>query len=246
MKKVLAITCLLMLMLCIASSAFATDLAWRLKIKADNGAGSYAAASLTVGVATNTTDGVDLAAGTDVVANYGVDTTLAAKWVVALIPSDARTWIASIASNAQPDAYPGDVKSVWELRVAPGPSSGDSPIRLQFYTVGATVMPPTPKLGGYDVSYRIRMGNNRGVVGAPAPGTIWVLPVPAAHQALPFYFITLPDMLNLPSYSHENMINLGYQLWFEQVQIVPEPGGLLALGAGLMGLAGFAFKRRKG
>jgi hypothetical protein len=90
------------------------------------------------------------------------------------------------------------------------------------------------------------MGNNRGVPGAPAPGTIWVLPVPAVTQAAPFYSITLPDMANLTAYGHSEMINQGYQLWFEQVQIIPEPGGLLALGAGLMGLAGFAFKRRKG
>ena len=233
MKKVLAITCLLMLMLCITSSAFATETAWRLKIKNDDGAGSYAAVSAMVGVATNATDGVDVAAGTDVVASYlaiGQND----RWVVGVMAPDTRTWTSTI-NNQSPAG------ETWNLRVGAGPNAIGATMRLQFYTVLGQL--PTPTVGPTPVVYKLRMIDNRDVLDAPADGTEWIIPIPTVHTSTPYYALTLPVKTFSP-YAHGGMIEQGYIMQLQQ--IVPEPGGLLALGAGLMGLAGFAFKRRKG
>jgi hypothetical protein len=71
------------------------------------------------------------------------------------------------------------------------------------------------------------------------------MPTPTVHSAVAYWNspINLP-VIKLSVSSNQALIAEGYKLRFEQY-CVPEPGGLLALGGCLVGLAGFIRRRRR-
>jgi hypothetical protein len=236
MKKVLTITVAALLACLTLSAAQAAVDSWRIAIKADNGAGSYAAPSSQFGVYPTSSNDVDTVVPTqDLEASYGVDTTQTFRWVVGYIPGDTRTWGRDFLA-------PGTGTRSWYIRVAAGPLANADPIRLLFYTLGTAVLPP-PTVG-VAVSYRLYLRDNKGVQGAPANNTYWDLPIPDTNVGL---YYTLPinlPILKLASYGHTNMLDGGYQLELQQIP-VPEPSGLMALGMGATGLIGFMLRRRR-
>lgn len=152
-------------------------------------------------------------------------------------------------------------RKIWDMRIfAYGTGDIAKPIRLKFSTVGSTVQPPLtlPNVGGFSgaASYYLRMVDNRGIEGAPANynpeltlaqnvalGSAWVIPVPTGPVAANsmFFSLNLPT-LNLSVKDEGHAITEGYVMQFYQT---PEPSSLLALGTGLMGLAGFVSRRRR-
>ena len=261
MKKVLAIACLVILLVATtAILAAASELNWRLNIFADNGAGasgSYAQVGIKAGCKDpQPTDALPLSdAGSDSPWTVGLAT---AKTVAGVFATDTagntkRAWAVDLKSTNQPwnsqyyDAGYGGERKVWNLRVAGcGDADTLTPIRLRILTVSAAYLPSTQltKPDGSKVPNLLwmRMVDNKGIEGAPANGTIWAIPIPTSHSANALFTLTLPTINISVAKDEQKLIAEGYVMEFYQT---PEPSSLLALGAGLMGLAGFASKRRR-
>lgn len=267
MKKVLAIACLVALFIAATVIvASASELNWRLNIFADNGAGasgSYAQVGIKAGCKDpQPTDALPLSdAGSDSPWTIGLAT---AKTVASVFATDTdgntpRAWAVDLKSTNQPwgsqyydeNYAPFYHKKVWSLRVA-GAGEADTltPIRLRIMTVSAAYLPSqtltfssTP-LVKVPNKFWLKMVNNRGQEGAPANGTIWAIPIPTSHVTggSVAFTLTLPTLNISVAKDEAKLISEGYVMEFYQT---PEPSSLLALGAGLMGLAGFASKRRR-
>ena len=134
------------------------------------------------------------------------------------------------------------VPSIWTILVGASPSFVGSSIRLQFCTVGSTVL-PTPTFDGWGMKYTLTMLDDRGMAGAPQPGDTWVLPIPTAHSTTPYFSLTLP-VIRLSMANSAAMCSQAYR--FElKADTVPEPAGLLAFGSGLAGVLCGVVRRRR-
>jgi len=243
MRKTLTVAMAGLLVCIIVASAQATETVWRLKIKVDDGNGSYAGASGTFGISTASTDGVDTFPGEmDLEQEWISDIGQWLSSAVGVIAPDTRTWRTTLNDDAAPQTYAGGTKR-WHIRIAAGPNAIHSVFRVQFHTVNSALMMPS-SVGGAPVQYKLVMTDNKGVVGAPGNGTAWTIPIPSAHTGTPFYTlpVTLP-VLRMSLYNHTAMINEGYQL--ELQQIVPDPSSFVALGMGAIGVMGFMLRRRR-
>lgn len=254
MKKVLAIACLVaVLVIALAAMASAAETSWRFNIKADDPTGMNAQTEV-LGVYSTSkdplpSDVVPLSDGQDVRWTALSGTLMAIGGVFPIDTAGTPAmWGRDIKGPLKPwnEAYPGH-KKVWSIRVAGAGSATNATIRLQFTTVGSTVLPPAtlthPTLGAVPVQYYLKMVNNRAKIGAPGNGMVWLIPIPTVHSGTPYFTLTLPAFNISVAQSEAKMIDEGYVMEFYQT---PEPSSLLALGAGLMGLAGFASRRRRG
>jgi hypothetical protein len=259
MKKVLAIACLVLLFVAATVvTASAAENNWRFNIYADNGAGMFSS-SAQFGVKTGAKDPLpsDVLPLSDLNDNKW-SILLPTNWTVAgVFPIDyagtKTAWSVDIKSPLLPfdSAYASQGnRKIWDLRVAGAGTAVGSTVRLRFQTVAANMLPPkllTQSVGPPAVQkpagYYLKMVNNWDKEGAPANGTIWVIPIPTAHSTTPYFILTLPALNISVEKSETKLISEGYEMQFYQT---PEPSSLLALGAGLMGLAGFASKRRRG
>lgn len=198
----------LILVLVTLTAAFASDGYWCVKFIADNGAGRDAATPLRVGITPDATDGVDFYK--DLTAQYRFDYCKTLAHVVAVIPDDS-------GNTYRSDFRAGDlaVPKVWQLRVDAGTMSDAAQIRLRIVATGLDYLPPSG-IDGYSIRYVLKMLDNRGVPGAPANGTEWVLPaVPSSEDATWF---TLPMLLPARHLAgdHQSMLDNGYVLEFRQ------------------------------
>lgn len=248
MKKVFGIVLLLVVL--VSAMAFAVEppvqANWSFKLTADDGSGTMAMAAGQIGVDATSNDGVDTK---DTLPSFVVGNGTRGFGMV----MGSQLYKNNYNSNKSPldSAYGVTGKKTWDIRVfaTPGTPSGGlgTSIRLYFGTTSLPLATPATvkNAAGAAVpaTYTLKMVNNRGVAGAPVNGTVWNVPIPTAVSTN-YFSITLPVM-QLTAGNAAAAIAEGYVMEFSQTAPVPEPSSIMALGAGLMGLAGFAARRRR-
>lgn len=241
MKKVFAITCLLMLLVSTVAFAANEQANWSFKLTADNGSGGAAMAAGQIGIDATANDGVDVK---DTLPSFVVGSGTRGFGMV----MGSQLYKNNYDSNKSPldPAYAPEFKKTWDIRVfaTPGTVAGSS-IRLFFGTTSLALAPKATVLNpageAVPVTYKLKMVDNKGVEGAPAIGTEWIVPIPAAVSTN-YFSITLP-MLQLTAGNAGAAIAEGYVLEFSQ-NAVPEPGTVAAALA-LLAPAGMMFRRRR-
>ena len=213
---------LLAAVLLLTGAVQATENNWLISIKPDDGSGQLAGPAVVLGVS---------ASGSSSPLDFPVS--LDSVIVAAVEPPEL--FDRMILPSSAP--YP----RIWDLTFAALTDASCNVIRLRFYTVNSPTLPPETVLGGHEAAYKLEMVDNRGVMEAPANGTVWPMPIPTAHSSSPYWVVTLP-CLRLSANTEAALLAEGYKLEFRQ-EVVPEPAGLAALGLGLSGL--LAFRRRK-
>jgi len=262
MKKVVAVASLLVVLsLALATGASASENSWRFNIRTEDGDG-FNSQTEVIGVYSTSKDPLpsDVAPLSDAQDVRWSSLTHMEMGIGGVFPKDTAgtqaMWARDIKSARKPwdEAYydptfpPYYHRKVWDLRVAGCGWATNSTIRLQFTTIGSTVLPPAtvthPTYGPYAVSYYLKMVDNRGKTGAPGNGMIWSIPIPTVYSGDPYFTLTLPAFNVSVAMSEAKMIDEGYVMEFWQTAAVPEPSSLIALSAGLMALAGFTRRRR--
>ena len=246
MKRALLVV-LLVFLAC--SIAFASSSTWRFNIKPDDGSGLYSAGNFQAGCTTDASDGSDAldlkfpwqsidARDKAVASNIGTANVLCRDI--------KNTSCVEISYTLAPGTVI-QLGKVWDLRVA-GLTEADiaTPIGLRWFTVSSAALPATGCYNnpGWMVHYWLKMVDNKGAGGAPPNGTVWSIPIPTAHSTNAYFTLSVPT-IRLSANDDAHMLSEGYQLHFIEECFVPEPSSMLALGAGLIALAGFARRRRR-
>jgi len=132
----------------------------------------------------------------------------------------------------------GQIKS-WDLLLAAGTGFSGSAIRLAWWAATGT-NDPVGTIAGTPVEYVVEVIEDP--TGEHA-GFVWKSQDPTAGTSTaPLGFL---DWAQGPKVADANgMISSGIKLRFT-VKPVPEPGSMLALASGIVGLAGFGIRRRK-
>lgn len=226
MKKVIAITCILIL--CVISSSFAAAGNWRFWIYAENTDGMFQSTT-TIGVS---------GTAANVEAPYGADLSNSVAWAPVMLAGVGHT-----------SAFNRTDFGSWTIHMSGSRNIEGNQMQLRIATLTSSAALPPAQVGGEDVIYKLTLVNNRGVAGAPANGTSWVIPGFATAGNTNVW--TSPALPVIKPTSGSSMtdtwlLNNGYVFEFTAgTEVIPEPSSLLALGGGLMGLAGFVARRRR-
>ncbi len=199
---------LIVILLAVGLAVHASENYWCVDLTADNGAGNGSSVPLRIGVTPDTSDGVDTYK--DLTVEYRRPYCKILAYAVAAIQGDSDTTYLS-------DFKAGDLAApkTWVLRVDTGPNASTNQIRLRFSSTGLDYLPPS-SIDGLPVRYVLKMVDNRGVPGAPANGTEWLLPeVPASSRTVWFTVPALLPARHLAN-DHRTMLDNGYILEFRQ------------------------------
>jgi hypothetical protein len=263
MKKAIAFLLLLILTSVLAQATMAqqpTQPNWRIYLRVTDQAYTHSLGDMTIGVNSGATDGRDSYYDSSAAPAIALPPTNMAA-IVSVEDAEALAWdIKGPKIPLDPQYNASDNRKVWSLRVAGmgdadvnhpsvlfmkcvSSQAGIPPLTLPYVANGVTHQA--------DVRYWLKMTDNKGVAGAPANGTMWSIPMPTVLTTSSFFTITLPTFNVSVTHSAAALIDEGYQMEFYQEMgdpsrvVAPEPGSLVALAGGIMGLAGCALRRRR-
>lgn len=247
MKKVLVIACAVALLVSIASVAMATEEAWTMMFRASStnpaqGAGN----NMQLGTKTNSVEGKDT---NDTKGTFAATTAAVGSLeptftdVPPLYQNDFKAKLVNAGDSAR-----------WDIRLWLGTGYGFQTLQLGWWASGVNTVPAT--IGGKGVLYELFLladptGEHATLVSptqaiwsstapvggsstAPLDKLIWTSAAAFAPEG------TAGTLKMAAGAAGEGGIRLQFK-----ATVVPEPGSMLALGSGLIGLAGFAIRRRR-